>query len=146
MSQPVPVPQAKSLPQQKEALLKGHHKQLKDDIKAILENFHEIVKLGKIEEETQVNRYTQVEEDALEMQVRAANIVRAGESLMKLVAELKQYQILNDFPSVNESIDRNTKLFKDLQAETDRKLMALRDDIATELYELEEEYYTSMFK
>jgi hypothetical protein len=37
--------------------------------------FSEIIKLGKIEDETQVNRYTQLEEDALEMQVRAANIV-----------------------------------------------------------------------
>jgi mediator of RNA polymerase II transcription subunit 22 len=65
---------------------------------------------------------------------------------MKLVADLKQYQILNDFPSVNEAIERNTKVFKDLQQENDRKLMTLRDDISSELYELEEEYYSSIYK
>ena len=37
----------------------------------------------------QVNRATQAEEDNLEMQVRASNMVRAGESLMKLVSDLK---------------------------------------------------------
>ena len=51
-----------------------------------------------MEEENQVGRATQSEEDALEMQVRASNMVRAGESLMKLVSDLKQYLILNDFP------------------------------------------------
>ena len=62
------------------------------------------------------------------------------------MSDLKQYQILNDFPSVNEAIERNTKLFKDLQQENDRKLMTLRDDISSELYELEEEYYSSIYK
>ena len=43
-------------------------------------------------------------------QVRAANIVRAGESLMKLISELKTLLILNDFPQVNKYVkDRNTE-------------------------------------
>ena len=63
----------------------------------------------------QVNRATQAEEDNLEMQVRAANMVRAGESLMKLVSDLKIYLILNDFPNVNEAISSNSRMFKDMQ-------------------------------
>lgn len=55
---------------------------------------------------------TQCEQDTYEMHVRAANIVRAGESLMKLVSDIKQYLILNDFPSVNEAITHNSKLFR----------------------------------
>ena len=65
---------------------------------------------------------------------------------MKLVSDLKQYLILNDFPSVNEAISTNSKIFRAMQQECDNKLMALRDDMATELYEMEEEYYSSMFK
>ena len=42
-------------------------------------------------------------------------MVRAGESLMKLVSDLKQYLILNDFPSVNEAISQNSNMFKDMQ-------------------------------
>lgn len=55
---------------------------------------------------------TQCEQDTYEMHVRASNIVRAGESLMKLVSDIKQYLILNDFPSVNEAITQNSKLFR----------------------------------
>ena len=51
----------------------------------------------------------------LHHQVRASNMVRAGESLMKLVSDLKQYLILNDFPSVNEAISQNSNMFKDMQ-------------------------------
>lgn len=89
---------------------------------------------------------TQCEQDTYEMHVRAANIVRAGESLMKLVADIKQYLILNDFPSVNEAIAHNCKIFRQKQAEADQKLMSLRDDMAAELYDLEEEYYMSLYK
>lgn len=88
----------------------------------------------------------QCELDAYEMQVRSANMVRAAESLLKLVSDIKQYLILNDFPSVNEAIAHNSKLFRTKQQECDQKLQNLRDDIVTDLYDLEEEYYTSNYK
>ena len=65
---------------------------------------------------------------------------------MKLVSDLKQFLILNDFPSVNESISKNTTMYKQLQNECDTKLMALRDEMAVELFELEDEYYSSVYK
>ncbi|CAL1616107.1 unnamed protein product [Knipowitschia caucasica] len=131
------------LPQSKETLLQNYNKRLKDDIKSILDNFTEIIKTAKIEEETQVSRPTQAEQDHYEMHVRAANIVRAGESLMKLVSDLKQFLILNDFPSVNDAISLQNQQLRSLQDECDKKLTALRDEIAIDLYELEEEYYSS---
>ncbi|KAK8729121.1 hypothetical protein OTU49_008636 [Cherax quadricarinatus] len=133
-------------PQSREALLKSYNKRLKDDVKSILDNFMEIVKLGVVEEECQVNRMTQVEEINFQIQVRSANMVRAAESLMKLVADVKQYLILNDFPSVNEAITQNSQIFKTKSQEADQKLMALRDDMASDLYELEEEFYSSIYK
>ena len=65
---------------------------------------------------------------------------------MKLVTDLKQYLILNDFPSANEAILQNARVMQTMQQECDRKLMALRDDLAADLYDLEEEYYSSPFK
>nr|XP_009933003.1 PREDICTED: mediator of RNA polymerase II transcription subunit 22 [Opisthocomus hoazin] len=100
----------------------------------------------QIEDETQVSRATQGEQDNYEMHVRAANIVRAGESLMKLVSDLKQFLILNDFPSVNEAINQRNQQLRSLQEECDKKLIALRDEISIDLYELEEEYYSSRYK
>lgn len=72
--------------------------------------------------------------------------VRAGESLMKLVSDIKQYLILNDFHSVNDAITANSQLFRSKQLECDKKLMNLREAAAIDLYDLEEEYYTSEFK
>ena len=99
---------------------------------SLANNFSEIVKLCRVEDESQVTRATQAEEDGLEMQVmmmmmvmimimmmmmqvRASNMVRAGESLMKLVSDLKIYLILNDFPNVNEAISSNSNMFKEMQ-------------------------------
>ncbi|XP_049629677.1 mediator of RNA polymerase II transcription subunit 22 [Suncus etruscus] len=135
--------QQRALPQSKEALLQSYNKRLKDDVKSILDNFTEIIKTAKIEDETQVSRATQGEQDHYEMHVRAANIVRAGESLMKLVSDLKQFLILNDFPSVNESVEQRSQQLRALQDDCDRKLTGLRDELSVDLYELEEEYYSS---
>ncbi|XP_051836238.1 mediator of RNA polymerase II transcription subunit 22 [Antechinus flavipes] len=137
--------QQRVLPQSKETLLQSYNKRLKDDIKSIMDNFTEIIKTAKIEDETQVSRATQGEQDNYEMHVRAANIVRAGESLMKLVSDLKQFLILNDFPSVNEAIDQRNQQLRGLQDECDKKLISLRDEISIDLYELEEEYYSSSY-
>ncbi|CAM1293135.1 MED22 (predicted) [Pycnogonum litorale] len=145
MSQPTGgVHQRQSLPQNKEALLKSYQKRLKDDIKSMLDNFNEIVKSAKVEEDSQISRLLQSTEDHYEVAVRSANIVRAAESLLKLVSDIKQYLILNDFPSVNETITQNSKWFKALQTDCDTKLMMIRDDMAADLYELEEEYYSSL--
>ena len=72
--------------------------------------------------------------------------VRAAESLLKLVSDIKQFLILNDFPSVNEAITHHSQLCKQAQAKIDTQLLAVRDDMATELFELEEEYYSSVYK
>ncbi|KAK7477374.1 hypothetical protein BaRGS_00004228 [Batillaria attramentaria] len=143
MSQQAPQ---RGLPQSKEAQLRDYTMRLKSNVKAMFENFTEIIKLARIEEDGQLLRATQNEQDHYEMQVRSSNIVRAGESLTKLVSDLKQFLILNDFPSVNESISYNTHLFKDMYSTSDAKLMSLRDEMAADLFELEDEYYSSVYK
>lgn len=65
---------------------------------------------------------------------------------MKLVSDIKQYLILNDFHSVNDAICSSSQLYRSTQMDRDNKLMAVRDDMAADLYDLEEEYYTSMYK
>ena len=48
MAQSVAGSSQKALPQTKEALLKSYQKRLKDDIKSMVENYVEIIKLGKV--------------------------------------------------------------------------------------------------
>ncbi|XP_020629241.1 mediator of RNA polymerase II transcription subunit 22-like [Orbicella faveolata] len=141
MSQP-----SRILPQSKETLLKSYTKRLKDDVKSILDNFTEIVKSSKVENETQVSRLTQSAQDQYEVNVRAANIVRAGESLMKLVSDMKEFLILNDFPSVNASISERSNTFQEMTNQTDQQLLNLKQELALNLFELEQSYYSSSYR
>ena len=72
------VGKTSNVPASKDALLKSYRKRLKEDTNSMTSNFMEIIKLCKVEEETQVMRATQCEEDEFEMQVRAANMVSAN--------------------------------------------------------------------
>lgn len=141
MSQP-----SRILPQSKETLLKSYTKRLKDDVKSILDNFTEIVKSSKVEDETQVSRLTQSAQDQYEVNVRAANIVRAGESLLKLVSDMKEFLILNDFPSVNATISERSGTLQEMTNQTDQKLLSLKQELALNLYELEQSYYSSSYR
>lgn len=129
--------------QSKDSLLKSYNTRLKEDVKSMSENFEEIIKMAKGENEgSQLSKLTQCEQDAYEMQVRAANIVRAGESLLKLVSDIKQFLVLNDFHSVNDAISNSSNLYRATQQDRDHKLMNLRDEMAVDLYDLELEFYT----
>lgn len=77
----------------------------------------ETVKLAKGESTSQLSKVVQCEQDTYEMQVRAANMVRAGESLMKLVSDIKQYLILNDFNTANDAIMHNSQLYRNTQVD-----------------------------
>ncbi|XP_041481462.1 mediator of RNA polymerase II transcription subunit 22-like [Lytechinus variegatus] len=136
----------RALTQSKDTQLKSYKRRLKDDVSSILDNFTEILKLAKVEDETQVARQSQGEQDQTEMQVRAANIVRAGESLISLVADIKQFLILNDFPLANENIEKRARFLSNVQNNVDSKIMQLRDELSNDLYEIEEEYYSSKYK
>lgn len=131
---------------QREALLKSYTRRLKDDINSILDNYTEIIKAAKVEEETQVARLTQAVEDGYEIDVRASNVVRAGESLMKLISDIKEFLILNDFPAVNMSLQKRSQHLKTIEDETKKKLWQLREQIGNDLKELEQEYYLSKHK
>ncbi|XP_054770545.1 mediator of RNA polymerase II transcription subunit 22-like [Lytechinus pictus] len=136
----------RALTQSKDTQLKSYKRRLKDDVSSILDNFTEILKLAKVEDETQVARQSQGEQDQTEMQVRAANIVRAGESLISLVADIKQFLILNDFPLANENIEKRARFLSNVQNNVDSKIMQLRDELSNDLYEIEEEFYSSKYK
>lgn len=96
-----------------ELTFKDYQKQLRDNIKAIQDNFIDILK-------------TNTEHINFELQVKSAEIVRAYQQLMQLVAEIRTFLIVNHQfqpPEINKT--------------TDEKLVRLRDDMAMFLYELE---------
>lgn len=71
-----------------------------------------------------------------------------GDKKVKIFREIRWFTVLLKWrlSSVNEAIAHNSKMFLDLQEACDRKLTTLRDELATDLYELEDEYYSSSYK
>ena len=72
--------------------------------------------------------------------------VRAGESLMKLVSDMKEFLILNDFPSVNTSISERSNAVQEIINQTDQQLLTLKQELAFNLFELEQSYYSSSYR
>lgn len=127
-------------------LLKSYRTRLQDDIRTMYENFNEIVRSAKIttDEKQLVQKETQGHFDVYQMKVRAANIVRAGESLLKLISDLKTFVILNDFPSINEQLNQQNQSLKNTGDILQQKIVELRDEFASAMIDLENEYYNSL--
>jgi len=53
---------------------------------------------------------------------------------MKLVSDLKQFLILNDFSAIGDSVESSRMKYKSNEEENDRKIMALRDEVCFVLY------------
>lgn len=60
-----------------------------------------------------------------EISVRSSNIVRAAESLSKLVSDLKETLILNDLSSINEVTSRRTDKLQKLLTQQKKELSSL---------------------
>lgn len=60
-----------------------------------------------------------------DISVKAANIVRAAESLSKLVSDLKETLILNDLSSINEVTTKRTEELQQLLSHQQKELQAL---------------------
>ncbi|CAF0780366.1 unnamed protein product [Adineta ricciae] len=122
------------------------HKQAKDNLQCILDNFISMINLMKVDEtahsqiKDQLPRLLTNTTDDFEMRVRAHNMVRAFESLLKLVSDLKDQAVLYDFRAINDAVRAQRQRFKNQQSDLDTKLVSLRDRLALEMVKFEDEY------
>ena len=126
--------------------LKAYQTRLKDDVKKMIDHFDQILRLMETKPTESHLSAAKMQEISYEMMVRAGNMTRAAESIMKLIWDIKQYIIINDFPLINETIKHTGDQYRKEVDDIDFKLMALRDEMSNELYDLEEEYYNSSVK
>ena len=131
-----------------EIQLRSYQKSLKEGVKSLIDNYLGILALVKTADgESNVQlAAARSQETCYEMHVRANHMTRAAENILKLIWDIKQYLIINDFPLINETISSKSKSDYDKVLEMDSKLTSLRDDISNELFDLEEEFYTSLIK
>lgn len=108
-----------------ELTLKNYQTQLKDNIRLIYENYTDILK-------------TRTEHVNFEVQVKSAEIVRCYQSLMQLVAEIRTFLIINDLVNIDHNAtSTQAQIDASLASQSDDKLVKLRDEMSTFLYELE---------
>ena len=62
---------------------------------------------------------------------------------MKLVSDMKEFLILNDFTPVNASINDITQRLKNIEDETDKRISGIKDSMSNDLSEMEKEYSMS---
>jgi len=65
---------------------------------------------------------------------------------MKLVSDMKEFLILNDFPSVNNSISERSNAIQEITNQADQQLLTLKQELAVNLFELEQSYYSSSYR
>lgn len=130
-------------------------KKVKEDVRLIHENLNEMLKLLKLDDEKSIrsghddaglNKMSQAQIDSFEIQIRTANIVKSTESLSKIVSDLKDLTILNDFKSINSQITNHCSFLKSKENETDAALRNIKDNLYMLLQDLQHEYYSSNFK
>ncbi|KAF4348907.1 hypothetical protein CsatB_009781 [Cannabis sativa] len=108
------------------------------DISHIVDNFSHLVNVSRVNEPTVRNT-----QEAFMAEMRAARMVMAADSLLKLVSELKQTAIFAGFASLNDHVDQRTSEFNHQAQKTNQLLARIGDDAAAALKELESHYYSS---
>ncbi|KAL6583658.1 Mediator of RNA polymerase II transcription subunit 22b [Orobanche minor] len=108
------------------------------DIGNIVDNFGFIVNVARVNDPPVRNS-----QEFFMMEMRAARMVQAADSLLKLVSELKQTAIFTGFASLNDHVDHRTDEFNRLAEDTNGKLAKIGEEIAGNLKELESSYYST---
>ncbi|KAL8153607.1 hypothetical protein V2J09_011367 [Rumex salicifolius] len=108
------------------------------DVSSLVDNFTNLVNGARVNDPPVRNS-----QEAFMMEVRAARMVQAADSLLKLVSELKQTAIFSGFASLNDHVDRRIQELNQLADKTENALASMGEEAAASLKELESHLYSS---
>lgn len=108
----------------------------------MVDNYAAIVSGLKVEDDSRLTSTNQAFQDNYEVSVRCTNILKAGESLINLISDLKECLIFQDFPSLNASLTQQKATLTDSKASMVTEGTRCRDMLLLLLYEMEQEYYS----
>ncbi|XP_021744708.1 mediator of RNA polymerase II transcription subunit 22a-like [Chenopodium quinoa] len=123
--------------QKQKALLQ----RVETDVSNLVDNFTVLVNVSRVNDPPVRNQ-----QEAFMMEVRAARMVQAADSLLKLVSELKQTAIFSGFASLNDHVEQRIGEFNKLTDKTDVTLGRVGEEAAASLKELESHFYSSAEK
>ncbi|XP_047332727.1 mediator of RNA polymerase II transcription subunit 22b-like [Impatiens glandulifera] len=111
------------------------------DIGNIVDSFSFLVNLARVNDLPVRNS-----QDSFTMEMRAARMVQASESLLKLVTELKQTAIFSGLASLNDHVEQRIEELNKQTEKTDLMLGRIGEEAAANLKELESHYYSSSLR
>ncbi|KAI9305288.1 surfeit locus protein 5 subunit 22 of mediator complex-domain-containing protein [Cunninghamella echinulata] len=117
-----------------------YNKRIDDDISKLVDCFADIVKIGEITEKDKFKVY----QEGYQIESQAAQIVRSTESLFGLIKELKQYLLLNDTSALMRREEQRSEELVGQTTEIKQKILDLRKEITSAIYEMESVYYRSL--
>ncbi|KAL2482773.1 Mediator of RNA polymerase II transcription subunit 22a [Forsythia ovata] len=112
-----------------------------NDIGNLVDNFGFLVNVARVNDPPVRNS-----QEAFMMDMRAARMVQAADSLLKLVSELKQTAIFSGFASLNDHVDQRTEEFNKLAEKTNGTLARIGEEAVASLKDLESHYYSSALR
>lgn len=130
----------------KDAQLKTFSRRLTDCTSAMVDNYAAIVTGLKVEDDSRLTSTNQAFQDNYEVSVRCTNILKAGESLINLISDLKECLIFQDFPSLNASLSQQKASLTDSKSSMVTEGTRCRDMLLLLLYEMEQEYYSDSYR
>jgi len=130
----------------KDAQLKTFSRRLTDCTSAMVDNYAAIVTGLKVEDDSRLTSTNQAFQDNYEVSVRCTNILKAGESLINLISDLKECLIFQDFPSLNASLSQQKTVLCDSKVSMVSEGTRCRDALLLLLYEMEQEYYSDSYR
>jgi len=107
----------------------------------LIENFNTILVECQSNEDPTINP-----REIYDIDARAETLVTAGETLFKMIADMRHAAILNEFPVMNKEVSYSTAKYKKVSHNSRRELHTMKYEIEDILTELEKEYYSSRYK
>uniref|UniRef100_A0A6B2LS74 Mediator of RNA polymerase II transcription subunit 22 n=1 Tax=Arcella intermedia TaxID=1963864 RepID=A0A6B2LS74_9EUKA len=92
-----------------------------------------------------INDKTENIRENFEIDVYTSNMVKSGEALLKIIAEIKHSMMLNDFDSIVGENNQMEESYKKIVSEVDSNVESLKQTLIQALAELESAYYTSKY-
>jgi len=111
--------------------------ELDNEIRALSDNFNNLVDISKLSEKDRI----QVETERLQTEIYAANIIKAGQALIKLTTELKQSILIRDFQSMNETQEKRQEILEAMIGDINQQMAYLQQQLGHSLHRLENAYY-----
>ncbi|GAB2229990.1 hypothetical protein Droror1_Dr00014246 [Drosera rotundifolia] len=108
------------------------------DVSSLVDNFTFLVNVARVTDPPVRNS-----QEVFTMETRAAKMVQAADSLLKLVSELKQTAIFSGFASLNDHVEQRISTFNQLEVKSEELLGRIGEEAAASLMELESHLYSS---